>query len=267
MKSSLDKHIHHIKTEENKLLQKGKPSLLAKAVNPLVEKVQDRIPQKLRTTLNTAFYKGFGLVFQKGSSYIEMTYSKNKLQLEHDLNNYAIDRSGNRKFMKGMDKRANQSNFLNETLSLVEGGVLGVLGIGLPDIPLFLAVMLKSIYEVALSYGFQYESEEEKTYILLMIQTALSAEAKQKQCNLELDRIGSCLDQGRPYDAEMEAQMKETANCLSDALLTAKFIQGFPVVGAVGGLVNYSILRKINRFAQVKYKKRYYIKKKMKTSM
>lgn len=38
-------------------------------------------------------------------------------------------------------------------ISGVEGVGLGLLGIGLPDIPLFTAVILKSVYEIALSYG------------------------------------------------------------------------------------------------------------------
>ena len=40
------------------------------------------------------------------------------------------------------------------------------------DIPLFTAVLLKSIYEIALSYGFTYETEEEQCFILRIIENA-----------------------------------------------------------------------------------------------
>lgn len=57
----------------------------------------------------------------------------------------------------------------------LRGGIgLGVLGIGLPDIPLFTGMVLKSIYETAISYGFPYDTEEEQCYILKLISTALS---------------------------------------------------------------------------------------------
>ena len=38
---------------------------------------------------------------------------------------------------------------------------MGVLGIGLPDIPVFTGMILKNIYETALQYGYSYESREE----------------------------------------------------------------------------------------------------------
>ena len=42
---------------------------------------------------------------------------------------------------------------------------MGVLGIGLPDIPVFTGMILKNIYETALQYGYSYESREEKYFI------------------------------------------------------------------------------------------------------
>ncbi len=59
-------------------------------------------------------------------------------------------------------------------LSGVSGIGLGVLGIGLPDIVLFTALMLRSVYEIALNYGFDYHSKQEKRFVLLLIQGALS---------------------------------------------------------------------------------------------
>ncbi|QRV21485.1 EcsC family protein [Lacrimispora saccharolytica] len=55
--------------------------------------------------------------------------------------------------MKRLDQHSKQSRLINSSISVIEGGVLGAFGIGLPDIPLFLALVLKSVYEIALSYG------------------------------------------------------------------------------------------------------------------
>ena len=35
-----------------------------------------------------------------------------------------------------------------------------------------------------------------------------------------------------------------TAGILSDAMVTAKFIQGIPIIGAVGSIANYGIIKK-----------------------
>jgi hypothetical protein len=136
-----------------------------------------------------------------------------------------------------------------------------VLGVGLPDIPLFISVILKTIYEVALSYGFDYTSDQEKTYILLLISSAMSKGEEQKKNDEELEKLGTLLDHNLMKEVDLTAQMKSTSEVLSDAMLTTKFIQGIPIVGAVGGVANYTILNKITSFARIKYKKRYLNKK------
>jgi len=41
---------------------------------------------------------------------------------------------------------------------------MGAFGVGLPDIPVFVGVVLKSVYEVALNYGYRYDTPEEKYF-------------------------------------------------------------------------------------------------------
>ena len=52
-------------------------------------------------------------------------------------------------------------------------------------------------------------------------------------------------------------EIEKTAASFSMTMLTAKFIQGLPVVGAAGGLMNPVIYRKVQKYAARKYKKRY----------
>ena len=42
-----------------------------------------------------------------------------------------------------------------------------------------------------------------------------------------------------------------------------KFLQGIPVVGAVGGLYDAVYMKRINEYANLKYKKRFLLKKKL----
>lgn len=192
---------------------------------------------------------------------IEKTYRKEKIELEYDINDYAIDKKINKRHMNRLDKQSVQSKLLNTSFSAVEEGVLGVLGIGLPDIPIFLSVIMKTIYEVALSYGFDYNTAEEKNYILLLICGAITKGDKQKEFDHQIEELGAELDYNILVHVNVEDQMKITSEVLSEVLLTAKFVQGIPIVGAVGGIVNYNILNKISSYARIKYKKRYLQKK------
>lgn len=255
------KQLKRIDKQENKILNKKENTLFKSRINPVMEKIQGKIPDKLKITLESAFLRGFQLVFEKGNAYIEKTYDKDKIKLEHDLNNYGIDKKLGKKYMKGLDKQSNRSKRLNSSFSILEGGVLGALGIGLPDIPLFLSLVLKNIYEVALSYGYDYESPEERAYILLIICGAMTQGDRKQVFNEEIDHLGNHIGNEVNTEINLEQQMKMTAEILSEAMLTAKFVQGIPIIGVVGGVVNYNIIKKVGKYAGLKYKKRYLLKK------
>lgn len=65
--------------------------------------------------------------------------------------------------------------------ALLEGVGLGILGIGLPDIPLFLGALLRGFYQIALSYGVDVRQDEEQIYLLLLL--ACAAVPQQEQQN------------------------------------------------------------------------------------
>lgn len=262
MNQILGQQLRRIELQKKKILGPSNRPIMETTLSPMLDKIQDKIPAKLVDTLNTAFYKGFQLVFEKGSTYIEKTYDKDKIELEHDINNYALDKRMNKRHINKMDRHSKQSKLINSSISVLEGSVLGLFGIGLPDIPLFLAVLVRTIYEIALSYGYSYSSSEEKAYLLLLIQTAIAKEAEQKELDKRLEALGSAIDNSLDTGADLNQLMKETSNALSQTLLTTKFLQGIPVVGVIGGAVNYSIASRIAKFAHIKYKKRY-LKKKM----
>ena len=58
-----------------------------------------------------------------------------------------------------------------------------------------------------------------------------------------------------PYDFQEEA--KQTAQTFSNAMLTAKLIQGVPLVGVMGSGYNVMVYHKILKYCNRKYKKRY----------
>lgn len=257
MNRTLNKQLKNLARQESKLLKENSREGPA----AVIEKIKEKIPDKVKDALDVAFIKAFQLVFEKGYTYIEKTYNKNKLQLEHDLNNLALEKKFTKKHIKKLDKHVKGSKRLNSFVSVVEGSVLGFLGIGLPDIPLLIAMIIKTISEIALSYGYDYENKEEKIYILLLICGAIATGDRQREINEEIDCLGEKIDENLPAEVNIEDQMKMTAGILSDRLLPAKFIQGIPVVGVIGGAVNYNVIKKIGKYSSLKYKKRYLLGK------
>ena len=147
---------------------------------------------------------------------------------------------------------------MNLVLSGVSGIGLGVLGIGIPDIVLFTGLMLKSIYEIALNYGFDYKEEQEKCFILLLVQGALSYGAELEAINTEVNYY---IENGVHYKGmDTDVCIKEAAGCLAKELLYMKFLQGIPIVGAAGGAYDAIYMKRIVKYAEMKYRRRFYEK-------
>lgn len=222
------------------------------------KKIEHFVPDKLSTTLEKGFCKAFEIVFEKGTGIIEKTYNKEKLEQTYKMNEITAEVKKNRRSIKAFGRQAKASKHLNMAVSTIEGIGMGMLGMGIPDIPVFLAVLLKSIYEIALSYGFNYETEEEQIFILKLIQTALSHEADLFAENTELNLW---IEQGQSFELSHSEQISKTAAALSQELLYLKFVQGIPVVGVVGGLSDVVYQKKITDYAAIKYKRRFLWKK------
>jgi len=131
---------------------------------------------------------------------------------------------------------------------------MGVAGAGLPDIPVFLAVLLRSIYEIAVIYGFDYDTEQEQIFILKLIETALSHEKELLEQNAELNRW---VKSSYEFAVTKEEQIKRTSLALSDEMLYLKFVQGAPIIGVVGGVSDVIYQKKITDYAELKYKRRF----------
>lgn len=226
-------------------------------LNKILEK---KVPEKLQTTLDSAFAKAFRLVFEKGTGVIEKTYRKEEMKKAYQINEYAAKVRGNKKALKVFSRKASGAGAGNLILSGVSGIGLGVLGVGLPDIALFTGFMLKGLYEIALNFGFDYEDEEEKIFILLIICGALSYGEELKSINEELNFY---MDYGAfAKERSLEASINAAAGSLSRELLYMKFLQGIPVVGAVGGIYDAIYMKQIMEYAELKYRRRFYLRQK-----
>lgn len=215
----------------------------------------DKVPAKLSESINTAFSKAFSVIFDKGTSIIELTYKKDELEKDFQVDLYSARIRGTRKSLKKLSNKADIAGGVNLAASGVSGIGMGLLGMGLPDIPVFTAMILRCIYEIAIRYGFGYETEEEKYFILLLIECSVSY-------GVHLDDVNSRIDEFirkpvLPVDYNRSSQILNTSKVLSTELLYMKFLQGVPIVGAVGGAYDVIYMNSISKYARMKYKKRF----------
>ena len=119
-----------------------------------VKLAEKKMPDTLQGTLEAGFNKAFVAVFEKGAALIEKTYNKDKQETTFKENEREMDfESSHAKSIKKFERQARRTAYKNLAITSVEGISMGIVGAGLPDIPIFVSVLLKSIYEIAISYA------------------------------------------------------------------------------------------------------------------
>lgn len=258
-KTQWEKEWKDLLRKEAKFTQKRKEG----PTSVLMQKLDRVVPKKLSGTLNAAFYKAFSIVFEKGTGIIEKTYNKEKKETDFKVNTYASEISDSRRAAKVFTKQAKSAKGLNLLISSVEGIGMGIAGSAIPDIPVFIAMVLKSVYEIALSYGYEYRSDEEKIFILKIIETAMCDEEefihRDAALNEDIHNIvlnGDRIGEG-DWSISKEEQMKTAAAALSEEMIYTKFVQGFFLVGMVGGVFDPIYVNRISDYAVLKYRRRF----------
>lgn len=260
----------HLKNKRDTLLEKEwkkvqrteeklKKSALQSGRITWKSELEQKIPPKAHAALYKAFGKAFALIFEKGTGVIEKTYNKNTMALDYEIRDYAVRRKGGRKEIRQIQKEAARTDFANLAAAAAEGIGLGIFGIGLPDIVLFVGVLLKGVYQSALSYGVDYEKPAEKYLILKMMEASMTKGREYEHLDQEVDRCLAKRVLDNPSKEQFEEQTEKTAEAFAADLLLMKFIQGIPVAGILGGAANPVCYRRVMRYVGLKYRKRYLI--------
>lgn len=247
-KTVLDKEWLRMQKQEQKFLQ----SRMDKKENALDARLAQKVPKRLRETLDAAFSKAFTLVFEKETGVIEKTYRKDRLEQDFDANWDAAAARPTKKTLRAPAKNAARTGRGNMMISGAAGIGMGAMGVGLPDVPLFTAQLLRNLYEIALHYGYGYESERERCFILLLICGGLSYGDALSSINAQIDRM----IEGDSKTVPTEELLKAASKVLSRELLCMKFLQGIPIVGVVGGWYDMVYMKRVNAYASLKYQRR-----------
>ena len=250
-----EKELKYIEKQEQKLQKQAMAS--EKTWKTAIESV---IPEKVYVNLRAAFATAFNIIFEKGVDVIEKTYSKDRLLKDFENQNLAVDSIQTRRELRKFRSKVSSSKRWKSIITTAEGVGLGALGIGLPDIVLFIGFILQSVYEVALKYGYDYNKPEERYLILKMLSAAIAKREKWMKADLEVEKL--IREPVGPDIDELQMQIGITADDFALDMLVLKFIQGLPVVGVVGGLSNPVYFNKIMEYVRLKYHKRYLLSKK-----
>ena len=252
----LIKEMQDIEKKENKFLR-----YTVREADENKRSLRDKIPQKTYDALEKAFEKGFKLIFEKGGGVIESTGSLEKAREEGERLNESLERMIHPDTLKAVDKAAGSRVASSKFAGTADGTVLGVFGMGMPDIPIFLGLLLKSCYEIAAAYGFDYRDPRERKYTIAVMKTAFSREEDRVTASRECDDLAGIMERGEEFEREItDDDMKDIAEVLATEMLVAKFLQGFTFFGVVGGAFNYNMMSKISKAARLKYKKRFLYK-------
>lgn len=238
-----------------------------------VSLVEKKVPDTLQNTLEAAFTKAFVAVFEKGAALIEKTYRKDKQISRYKHNKREMEQEDfNRKNVRKFERQAKRTMGKNLVISTVEGIGFGIAGMGIPDIPIFVSVLLKSIYEIAISYGFSYTTEKEKLFILKLIDSSLQNGDKLRKKDADLNKlieryhkeetVPELVGETDEFVTELQIvrQIDNSAQALSHELLYGKFVQGMTFVGVVGGTSDFTCLKRITDYAALKYKRRFLLR-------
>ena len=229
--------------------------------NSLGQMLEDLAPQKLIETVHMAFVKAFGVVFEKGDAMIAKAGKQELRQEKFQLNQFAAQLREDKRSLRAFAKEADRAGRGNVWLSGAAGVGMGLFGVALPDVPLFTAVLLKCVYETGESFGFGHESEAERLYVLRVMEAALSWGDGLRRRGAELDAFAQT--EIWPAGNDLERQVQATARRLSETLVGSKFLQNIPVVGALGGAEDALCMERVRRYAAIKYRKRFLIRRRI----
>ena len=215
---------------------------------------EDRVPKEIQSKLNEAFCKAFQVIFDRGMPAVERTINRRGIENRWEENIHHAQILRDTSSIQNISREATKDSMRGMILSGVSGVGLGVLGIGLPDVPVFAGMIMRDVCTRALNYGYHYDTDEEKYFILLLIRGAFVFGRELEDLNEKANRF---MKTGQiPVNTSLENEVKLTSQAISAEILASKFVQSLPVVGMVGGAYDMLYMSWIAAYTDLKYRKR-----------
>lgn len=166
------------------------------------------------------------------------------------------DGRGHRRRLRRLGARSRAAVRGGTGIALAEGAALGLLGSRAAGYPAVPGRAAARALPIALSFGFDFRTDGERCYLLLLIAASLSRGEERERLAALADEAAQALDCGGGCPATLEECIHAAAGRLAEEMLAAKFVQGLPVVGIAGGLQNVPVYRRVTGYAARAYEKR-----------
>ena len=140
-----------------------------------------------------------------------------------------------------------------------EGAVTGYGGIlmGMADLPLWLSIKIKLLFEIANLYGYDMSDYKERIYLLHIFQLTFSRQQQRKKI-FALMKNWEKKKEKLPKDIN-EFDWRTFQIEYRDYLDLAKLLQLIPGFGAIVGIyINHKLTRRLGNFAMNSYRMRYF---------
>ncbi len=241
--SGSDVYKNQILIELNLWQQKmqRKPSVLSGATKKLQTRANSLIPEKAHQAITQAI-KHMTRTIMTGSGLItpRLILSDAPLELREA-------------------KIKERIKFYRSTAA-AEGAATGFGGIvwGFADLPLWMSIKMKMLFELAANYGFDTQDYRERIFILYVFQLAFSS---QEHRNKIYRIIAEWDDHKHRLPADLnQLDWRTYWEEYRDHLDLAKLLQLIPGVGAgVGAVVNYRLTTRLGTFAMNAYRMRLHL--------
>ena len=197
-----------------------------------------------------------GNFIQSGGRYLIDEKRVLQKYFEEDLSELSPDERATIAIAK-MDKAAKKLSEVRANTAMVQGGTTGIGGLFTLaiDIPILLGLILKTIQEVAICYGYNPQEKQERIFIVKCLQFASSDVVGKKAILEELSMFNDNRE-----NKQMMSQLqgwREVLMTYRDNFGWKKLFQMIPVAGMIfGAFINKSTVKETAEVAMMLYRKR-----------
>jgi len=174
--------------------------------------------------------------------------------------------------IKARDEAAKHYWNYHLSYASLEGGTLGAGGLTtlVLDIPALFSLSLRLIQEIAVCYGYDIDTEEEKEYIMQILRVGSTCDVKAKMefiiCMKQIEellikvtwkKMSASLVKQEISKLSLLAALRTFAKSLGIQITKRKALQMIPMVGAiVGASFNYAFMNDVGKAAHMSYRRR-----------
>lgn len=235
--------------EENYLKRRGKNK--TSLINSVTKK---NIPEKVLDTLEEVFYRSLKMMLEKGTNGLERTIGREEKEARWEENIQHAQILRDTSSLRNLSREATKDSARNFLLSGITGVGLGIVGVGIPDVAVYSAMLIREVYSHALNYGYHYDTDEEKYFALLLIRGAFLSGPALAEVN---EKANQFMKKGEiPENTDLLHEIQITSKTVSNEISSCKVVQGLPLVGAVGGVYDAVYMARLAEYADVKYRRR-----------